>query len=105
MEPLRRAVDRLTAAGYEDVFEAVADGLRAASTDKVHPPSTFVVEEFERFEGSSDPGDEVIVFALRSRADESKGTYVVAFGPQITPEDETVVQALDWAGGRGRAAR
>ncbi len=80
-ETLSQAVDRLTAHGYTDVFRAEPDGMRAVVSGILYRPESLVVEEFARFEGSSDPADEAIVLALRCREDGIKGTYTLPFGP------------------------
>ena len=57
-ETLSEAVDRLTAAGYEDSFRAEPEGLRAVAAGVLHRPESLVVEEIVRFEGISDPAAE-----------------------------------------------
>ena len=37
-----------------------------------------IVDEIVRFEGESDPDDEAVLFALRSRDDKARGTFVAA---------------------------
>lgn len=47
--------------------------------------SDVVVERLYRFEGDSDPGDEMIVFGLRDPLSGTKGTLASAFGPNADP--------------------
>ncbi|MEO6989120.1 MAG: phosphoribosylpyrophosphate synthetase [Aquihabitans sp.] len=44
------------------------------------------VDRLFRFEGDSDPGDEMVVFALVDLASGTKGTLASAFGPAADPE-------------------
>ncbi len=93
-ETLSDAVDRLTAAGYEDSFRAEPDGLRAVVADVLHRPESLVVEEIVRVEGISDPADEAMVLALHCGDDGIKGTYTVPFGPGIGALDAEMVRRL-----------
>lgn len=43
-------------------------------------PGRFRIDEVHRFEGMTDPGDEMIVFAISSLDGKIKGTVVNAFG-------------------------
>jgi len=45
-----------------------------------------VVEHMFRFEGPSDPGDEMVVFALRDSGDGHRGTLVSGYGPSAEPD-------------------
>jgi len=74
-ETVSEAVQRLTAAGYTDVYRAEAQGLRSHSNGTIHPPARFRVDEIVRFEGDSDPSDESALFALTSKTDGTGGTY------------------------------
>jgi hypothetical protein len=94
METLSEAVERLTAAGYQDDLRAERGGLRAVGTHCLHEPESLVIEEIVRFEGASDPGDEAVLFALRCEVHGTKGTYVVTFGPSVDPLDAEMVRRL-----------
>jgi len=45
-----------------------------------------VVQHMFRFEGESDPGDEMVVFAIRDADDGLKGTLVSGYGPAADPD-------------------
>lgn len=93
METVGEAVDRLTRAGYVDQFRATTRGLRDGG-GTVHHPEHLVVDEYVRFEGTSDPDDEAIVFALRDPTHELRGTYAVPYGPSMGPADAEMVRRL-----------
>jgi hypothetical protein len=97
MEDLAHAVERLTRAGYRDDFRAERGGLRAVRAGQLFEPEALVVEQVERFEGESDPGDEVVVFALSSESSGTRGTYVVTYGTYIDPIDAEMVRRLPHA--------
>jgi hypothetical protein len=100
VETLSHAVDRLTAAGYRDDFHADAVGLHATIAGCSHEPEAFLVDEVFRYEGPTDPADESIVFALRCKPHGAKGTYTVAFGPNMPAADARAVRRLDDARNR-----
>jgi hypothetical protein len=94
METLSEAVDRLRSAGYRDSFRAEAGGLRALAAGKLYAPEELVVEEVVRFEGPTDPGDEAILFALRSQDGEVRGTYASGYGAGVDPVNAELVRRL-----------
>jgi hypothetical protein len=94
MENLAQAVERLTAAGYEDDFRAERGGLRAVRTGRMHEPELLVIDELVRFEGATDPDEEAVVFALKSERHATKGTYVVSYGIYMDPLDAAMVRRL-----------
>lgn len=82
---------------YNTVSEALNDLIkRGYLTDfSMHPkqdclvcnttgislsPDEFEIDETHRFEGNTDPGDEMIVFAISSKNHNMKGTVVNAYG-------------------------
>jgi len=94
-ETLSEVVNRLSAAGYKDVFRAEGEGLRSVASDCTHAPESLSIDEMVRFEGITDPDDEAIVFALRSEVHGTKGTYVTSYGPQMSALDAEMVRRLN----------
>lgn len=94
METLAEAIARLVARGFRHDFRATPSGLLAVDTGDTYAPETLEVEELVRFEGSSDPGDESILFALRCGTDGLKGTYAAAYGPSMDPDDAEMIRRL-----------
>jgi hypothetical protein len=94
METVSEALRRLSAAGYLDDYWAEAGGLRGRLSGMVYAPDLFRIDEFVRFEGDSDPGDESAVFALTSDDDSTRGTYTVAYGPMMDAMDAEMVRRL-----------
>ena len=94
METMVDALRRFGKRGFTDEFQAKPDGLRSLATGDVFPPEKLVVEDVARFEGSSDPGDEATIFALRSEDGEVRGTYTVTFGTYMDVLDAEMVPRL-----------
>ena len=102
-ETLYRATQRLQARGFDESFAAVDGRLVVTGSGRSFRPGDLEIVEIVRFEGMSDPGDASILFALRSPDGEVEGLYSTPYGPGVSPEDATVVQALDTAAPRDRS--
>jgi len=87
-------VDRLTQAGYDEVFSGETGGIRGAKKGFLHRPDQLRIERIERFEGISDPADETIVLALRCTEHGCRGTYVAAFGKDMPSTDATLIRKI-----------
>ena len=61
--------------------------------DKFNPEDFEIVEVY-RFEGNSDPGDEMIVFAISSDEHQAKGTVVNGFGVYADGSNSSLVRYL-----------
>lgn len=83
-DTVTEALALLRAEGFVTDYELIegqlrADGCATCAVDDV------VVERLYRFEGPSDPGDEMIVLGLRDPATGARGTLATAFGPAADP--------------------
>lgn len=79
------AIALLREQGYTLDYE-LRDGVLSAGSDaSACSVGSAAVERIYRFEGPSDPGDEMIVFALRDPATGARGTLASAFGPAADP--------------------
>jgi hypothetical protein len=99
-ETLSEALRRLASRGF--VHDLLADDgrLRDAATGERHDPDFLVIAEVVRFEGASDPDEQAILFALETPSGAPLGTYAIAFGPAMAPEDVAVVRRIGSKGGR-----
>lgn len=93
METLSQAMTRLRGDGWREDWYAHGDGLRCGGCGAVHDPSDVNVDHMLRFEGTSDPGDESVLFAITGPCGH-KGLYSLAYGADTPPEDLAVVTAL-----------
>ncbi len=94
LETMSEALNRLAGVGYAGSFSAAEDGLKCSVCEGLHPAGQVAIDEIVRFEGDSDPADEAAVFALACEHCDAKGTYVVAYGPEIDAADIEVVKRL-----------
>ena len=78
------ALEMLRGLGYIADFALIDGVLQSDQGDCA--VDQVVVEHLFRFEGPSDPGDEMIVFAVRDPTTGTAGTLAAAFGPSADPE-------------------
>ena len=57
-------------------------------------PDDFEIDHFYRFEGDSDPGDEMIVYAISSNKSNLKGIVVNAYGIYADNASSEIVKKL-----------
>ena len=79
------AVDILRRHGYSEDFELVDGRLKGDGGNAGCPIGEAIVERVYRFEGPSDPGDQMIVFGLLDPVSAVRGTLAAAFGPAADP--------------------
>lgn len=95
METLRQALDRLVERGYRADFRATPEGFLPDGEGPALAPESLVVEETLRFEGESDPEDQSVLFALRSRDGRIRGTFLSNFGIDADPVAAELMRRLD----------
>ena len=78
-DTLVEAINDLKARGYTHDFNIQEEVIECSHSGKRLSHHEFEITETHRFEGDSDPGDEMILYAIESK-DGSKGTLVNAFG-------------------------
>lgn len=83
---MTEALEVLRDAGYTVDYQLVDGALHAGGGNAPCPIDQAVVERFFRFEGPSDPGDLMIVFALRDPNTGVRGALAAAYGPTADPE-------------------
>ena len=98
METLIAALARLAAAGFRDSFRAQRGALDAIDAGRALAPEQLAVVELVRFEGDSDPQDELVLFALRSEDGSVSGTWLVSYGAQTDGESAAVMRRLPRTG-------
>lgn len=95
METLSEAVHRLQDAGYVGNWYSVEGGrLRCDEFDLEAAPSELMVDEVVRFEGTSDPGDESILYALTAPQGH-RGLFSAIYGAEMSSDEVAVVRQLD----------
>ena len=80
------AIARLRAQGYETEYRLDDGHLSGRDGDRLCRADEAVVEKLYRFEGPSDPGDEMVVFALKDPSTGRLGYLASGFGAAADPE-------------------
>lgn len=80
------ALQELAAEGYGDDLRLHGTVLECRACGDTHPTTDAEVERVRRFEGQSDPGDEMLVLGLRCPHCGAKGSLAAAFGIDADPE-------------------
>ncbi len=77
---LTDAIRELQAQGYAENLVPCFDHLSCRSGEFKLYPRDFFIDEMIRFENSSDPDDQSILYAIRSPSQNLKGLYVESYG-------------------------
>lgn len=105
METEREAVARLGRLGYREALRPRPGGWLLSEGHGALAPEHLVIDEIVRFEGASDPGDEAVLFALRSSDGSVAGLFIAGFGSQVDPDSAAAIQRLRHARGPRRTPR
>lgn len=81
--------------GYTTSFQAARSGaVTCMACQSDLDPHHVRLEALHRLEGASDPDSMAAVLALVCPACDARGTMVAQYGPEITPEEATVLAGL-----------
>jgi hypothetical protein len=95
-ETVSEALNDLVKRGYTTDFlvHAEQECLLCNKTALQLSPEEFEIDETYRFEGTTDPGDEMIVYAISSPKHNIKGTVVNAFGIYSDSKTSKIIERL-----------
>jgi hypothetical protein len=82
---MAEALRGLEQRGFTANFEPIGRSLHIAGGERTFQPDELTIVEHHRFEGSSDPEEMAVVYALEAR-DGTRGALVDAFGVYANPE-------------------
>lgn len=80
MQTLSEAIRKLENEGYTDNLVACYDHFECRMGAIKIEPSEFIIDRALRFDNSSDPDDQSVLYAVSSPAKEVKGLYVDSYG-------------------------
>jgi len=92
-DTLSKALNSLNERGYTIDFNMQSDSVYCKTLGESFSPEDFEIIEFYRFEGNTDPGDESIIYALKTKSGH-KGVLVDAYGLYSDPLTAEMVQKL-----------
>ena len=96
-DTVTEAMADLKKLGYTIDFSILTEEecLICHSTATELSPEDFEIDQFYRFEGESDPGDQMIVYAISSNKNNVKGVVVNAYGIYADNESSAIVKKLN----------
>lgn len=94
-DTLSDCVNDLQRRGYDVDLEVNERGLCSRVREEPLDPALFTIDEYYRFEGTSDPADMSIVYAISSEELGLKGLIVNAFGTYASGVVNKMVSKLD----------
>lgn len=95
-DTLSQASRDLEKRGYTTSYILRPNGIEDSESHKLLPPSSFVIDEFHRFEGESNPSDMSIIFAICTD-DGDKGILIDAYGTYEDPLESEMLHKLRMA--------
>jgi hypothetical protein len=95
-ETVSQALNGLAIRGYTTDFklEPEKDKIVDTKASLELSPEEFEIDEIYRFEGITDPGDEMILYAISSRNHKIKGVLLNAFGAYSDSTTYNIVKRL-----------
>lgn len=96
-DTVTEAMAELKKLGYTIDFSMLTDAecIICNLTGTALSPNDFEIDDFYRFEGNSDPGDQMIVYAISSKKFNFKGILVNAYGLYAENTSSAIVKKLD----------
>lgn len=88
-ETVTQAVEDLQSQGYTIDFDLIEDGVHSKNLKKEWKAGDIEVVQFYRFEGMTDPGDNMILYVLECN-DGEKGLLLDAYGADISISREMI---------------
>lgn len=93
-DTLSEAMADLQQRGYTGNLNLQNEVLKCSSTGLQLSPDDFHIDEFYRFEGDTDPGDEMVLYAISSEKNQYKGVLVNAFGMYANEVSDKLIEKL-----------
>lgn len=84
-QTVAEAVRALEERGFTANFELIGKTFRAMESGKTFNPDDLTIVEHHRFEGSSDPEEMAVVYAIEAD-DGTRGVLVDAYGAYANPD-------------------
>jgi predicted glutamine amidotransferase len=94
MKSLATCLNKVVHDGYTENFKVTESGLQSVGHDKVYSPDQVEVINFFRFEGSSNPDDEAVLYVIKTK-DGTKGTLTDAYGVYMDPVVSSFMKNVD----------
>ncbi|MFC7357109.1 phosphoribosylpyrophosphate synthetase [Jejudonia soesokkakensis] len=87
------AIEDLKREGYTEDFNLIEEGIKSKGLKREWKAEGLDVVKFYRFEGMTNPGDNTILYAIKT-ADGHKGLLVDAYGADSGPISKEMIEKL-----------
>lgn len=96
MSTLSERVNKAVIDGYTESFKVEGKGLTgsSASDPKFYTPAEVKIDNFYRFEGYSDPNDNVILYLIQL-SDGRKGTLIDSYGAYADNKQSEFIKEVE----------
>ncbi len=91
------ALSDLKARGYTFDFNLYFDHIKTAPDAQPFYPEAFEITEMHRFEGNTDPADEMVLYAIASKTHQQKGVLLTGYGIYNGDIDHQMLEKLSFA--------
>lgn len=95
-DTLSEAMNALIQLGYTTDFSLLTEKecLKCNKTSLQLSPDEFEIDHWYHFDGMSDPGDDMVLFAISSKKDDIKGLVVNAYGTYADSRNSGIIDKL-----------
>jgi hypothetical protein len=93
MKTVVEIIESLKVDGYIYEFSIKDNALYCNSTESKYNAKDLLIEKTERYEGDSDPSDNVIVYGITAK-DGSKGTLIDSYGVYSDPHFAILIDEI-----------
>ena len=90
-ETMYETINALTKNGFENSFVIEENSIRCTNTKKDYSPQELLILRTYRFDGMTNPSDDVELFAIEAN-DGTKGTLVIPYGAEAPVNSDLVRQ-------------
>jgi len=87
-------LESLKKQGFTIDFNLAFDCIKCEETQKCLAPYQFEITKHYRFEGESDPGDSMVIYAIEEKDGPLKGTLVTGYGMYADKLSEKMIEKL-----------
>jgi hypothetical protein len=94
MKTLSFCVNKMKEDGYKEDFQVTKKGLTTFNETNYYKPEQISIVNFYRFEGTSDPGDNSILYVIETD-DGLKGTLVDSYGAYSDSDVSKFIVAVE----------
>lgn len=97
-ETVSEAINDLYRKGYTTDFSLLSeqDCIYCHNNSHSLKANEFEIDEVHRFEGNTDPGDEMILYAISSKKENIKGVLLNAYGIYADTNNSKIVEKLNY---------